>query len=61
MDALIQREFKKAEQALSNQQVGRKELVFEYIKNVWIVRKPFIDNFSVDPPVINMGDATPCK
>ena len=39
-------------------QEDRKERVFEYIKNVWTVRKFFIDNFSVDPPIIN-GDQMP--
>ena len=36
-------------------QEDRKERIYEYIKNVWTVRKFFIDNFSVDPPIIN-GD-----
>ena len=29
--------------------------MFEYLKNIWTVRKFFLDNFGVDPPVIN-GD-----
>ena len=33
-------------------QEDRKERIYEYIKNVWTVRKFFIDNFSVDPPII---------
>ena len=36
-------------------QSDREERVYEYIKNVWTVRKFFLDNFSIDPPVIN-GD-----
>ena len=39
-------------------QSDREERVYEYIKNVWTVRKFFLDNFSVDPPVIN-GDQMP--
>ena len=39
-------------------QVERKEHIFEYIKNVWTVQKFFIDNFFVDPPIIN-GDQMP--
>ena len=34
-------------------QEDRKEQIFEYIKNVWTVRNSFIDNFAVDPPIIN--------
>ena len=29
--------------------------VYEHVKNVWAIRKFFINNFSCDPPVIN-GD-----
>ena len=36
----------------------REERVFEYLKNIWTVRKYFIDNFGVDPSVIN-GDQMP--
>ena len=32
-------------------QSDREERVYEYIKNVWTVRKFFLDNFSIDPPV----------
>lgn len=39
-------------------QTDREERVFEYVKNVWTVRKFFLDNFSVDPPIIN-GDQMP--
>ena len=39
-------------------QSDREERVYEYIKNVWTVRKFFLDNFSIDPPVIN-GDQMP--
>ena len=39
-------------------QSDREERVYEYVKNVWTIRKFFIDNFSVDPPVIN-GDQMP--
>ena len=35
-----------------------KERVYEYIKSVLTVRKFFLDNFSIDPPVIN-GDQMP--
>ena len=36
-------------------QAAREERFFEYLKNIWIVRKLFIDDFGVDPPIIN-GD-----
>ena len=36
-------------------QSDREERIYEYVKNVWTIRKFFIDNFSVDPPVINGG------
>ena len=39
-------------------QDDRKERISEYIKNIWRVRKFFIDNFGVDPPIIN-GDQMP--
>ena len=39
-------------------QADREERVFEYLKNIWTVRKFFLDNFGVDPPVIN-GDQMP--
>ena len=39
-------------------QEDRKERISEYIKNIWRVRKYFIDNFGVDPPIIN-GDQMP--
>ena len=39
-------------------QSDREERVYEHIKNVWTVRKFFLDNFSIDPPVIN-GDQMP--
>ena len=39
-------------------QADREERIFEYIKNIWTVRKFFIDNFGVDPPIIN-GDQMP--
>ena len=39
-------------------QVDGKQRIFEYIKNVWTVRKFFIDNLSGDLPIIN-GDQMP--
>ena len=36
----------------------REERIFEYLKNNWIVRKFFIENFGVYPPVLNV-DQTP--
>ena len=39
-------------------QADREERVFEYLKNISTVRKFFLDNFGVDPPVIN-GDQMP--
>ena len=39
-------------------QADREERVFEYLKNIWTVRKFFLDNFGVDPPLIN-GDQMP--
>ena len=38
-------------------QADREERVFEYLKNIWTVRN-FLDNFGLDPPVIN-GDQMP--
>ena len=34
-------------------QADREERVLEYLKNIWTVRKFFLDNFGVDPPIIN--------
>ena len=34
-------------------QADREESVLEYLKNIWTVRKFFLDNFGVDPPIIN--------
>ena len=31
----------------------REERIYEYLQNVWTVRKFFIDSYGVDPPVIN--------
>ena len=39
-------------------QADREERVFEYLKNIRTVRNFFLDNFGVDPPVIN-GDQMP--
>ena len=39
-------------------QENREEGVFEHLKNIWTARKFFLDNFGVDPPVIN-GDQMP--
>ena len=39
-------------------QSDREERVYEYLKNVWTVRKFFIDNYGVHPPIIN-GDQMP--
>ena len=39
-------------------QADREERVFEYLKNIWTVRKFFLNNFGVDPAVIN-GDQMP--
>ena len=39
-------------------QADREERVFEYLKNIWTVRKFFLDNFGVDSPIIN-GDQMP--
>ena len=33
----------------------RKIRIKDYLKNIWTVRKYFIDNYGIDPPVIN-GD-----
>ena len=49
---------KKPKKRYQIKQADRKECIFEYIKNVWTVRKFFNDNFSVDPPIIN-GDQMP--
>ena len=39
-------------------QADREESIFEHLKNIWTVRKYFIENFGVDPPVLN-GDQMP--
>ena len=39
-------------------QTDREERIFEYLKNNWTVQKFFIDNFGVNPPIIN-GDQMP--
>ena len=39
-------------------QEDRVDRIEEYIKNVWVVRKFFIDRVGVDPPIIN-GDQMP--
>ena len=39
-------------------QADREERVFELLKNIWTVRKYFIENFGVDIPVLN-GDQIP--
>ena len=39
-------------------QADREERVFEYLKNIWTARKFFLNNFGVDPAVIN-GDQMP--
>ena len=53
---------KKQSNGYQVKQADRKERIFEYIKNVWTVRKFFIHNFSVDPPIIKWwSDATTLK
>ena len=39
-------------------QSEREEGVYEYLKNVWTVCKFFMDNYGVDPLIIN-GDQMP--
>ena len=39
-------------------QADREERIFEHLKNTWTEWKFFIDNFGVDPPIIN-GDQMP--
>ena len=39
-------------------QSDREERIYEYLKNVWTVRKVFIDYYEFDPPIIN-GDQMP--
>ena len=39
-------------------QADREKRIFEYLKNIWTVQKFFIDNFEIDPPIIN-GDQMP--
>ena len=41
-------------------QADREERIFEYMKNIWTVRKYFIENFGVDSPVLN-GDQMPLR
>ena len=35
-------------------QADREERILEYLKNIWTVRKYFIENFGVEPPVLNV-------
>ena len=39
-------------------QEDRKQRVIEFIANIWRVRKFFIENVGIDPPIIN-GDRMP--
>ena len=39
-------------------QDDRIERILEYLKNVWRIRKFFLDNYGIDPPIIN-GDQMP--
>ena len=50
--------FRKPKKRFQIKQSDREERVYEYIKNVWTVWEFFLDNFSIDPPVIN-GDQMP--
>ena len=36
-------------------QADREGRVADYLKNIWTVRKFFLDNYGVDPPIINGG------
>ena len=49
---------KKPNKRFQIKQEDRKEHIYECIKSVWTVRNFFIDNFSVDPLIIN-GDQMP--
>lgn len=49
---------KKPNKCYQIKQAHRKERIFKHIKNAWKVRNFFIDNFSVDSPIIN-GDQMP--
>ena len=40
-------------------QADREERIFKYLKNIWTVRKFFIDNFGVDPPILNGDQMSP--
>ena len=39
-------------------QEDRIERILEYLKNIWRIRKFFLDNYGIDPPIIN-GDQMP--
>ena len=58
MDARIQSKSTHAKQSFQINLVDREEHIFEYLKNIWTLRKFFIDNFGVDPEIIN-GDQMP--
>ena len=49
---------RKANKRFQIKQADREERVAESLKNVWTVRKYFIENYGVDPQVIN-GDQIP--
>lgn len=42
-----------SEHGVSLRRPNKRFQIFEYLKNIWTVRKYFIDNFGVDPPVLN--------
>ena len=49
---------RKPNKRFQSKQADREERIFEYLKNIWTEQKFFIDNFGVDPPIIN-GDQMP--
>ena len=58
MDARIQCKSRQTNKRFQIKQADREERIFEYLKNIWTEQKFFIDNFGVDPPIIN-GDQMP--
>ena len=49
---------KKPNKRFAIKQDERIQRLLEYLQNIWRIRKFFLDNYGVDPPIIN-GDQMP--
>ena len=50
--------FKKPNKRYAIKQEDRIQRLTEYLKNVWRIRKYFLEHYDIDPPIIN-GDQMP--